>query len=133
MTDKIPTIQPIKLKDYEVKQSKYEVVPKLPCRSLILGPSGSGKTILLQNLIMNIYKGCFSRIFIFSPSISVDYSWQPVKRYIEEEMKVFENDKEKFYFDNFDVSALTNIIDTQHKIVQYLKQNNKKKNNYFQY
>jgi hypothetical protein len=42
-------------------------------------------------------------------------------------MKVFENDKEKFYFDNFDVSALTKIIDTQHKIVQYLKQNNKNK------
>ena len=62
MTDKIPTIEPIKLKDYEVKQSKYEVVPKLPCRSLILGPSGSGKTILLQNLIMSIYKGCFSRV-----------------------------------------------------------------------
>ena len=42
-------------------------------------------------------------------------------------MKVFENDKEKFYFDTFDVSALTKIIDTQHKIVQYLKQNNKNK------
>ena len=59
MADKIPTIQPIKLKDYEVKQSKYEVVPNLPCRSLILGPSGSGKTILLQNLIINICKGYF--------------------------------------------------------------------------
>jgi hypothetical protein len=127
MSDKIPTIQPIKLKDYDIKQSKYEVVPKLPCRSLILGPSGSGKTILLQNLIMNIYKGCFSRVYIFSPSIDVDYTWQPVKKYIEEEMKCFENDKEKFYFDNFDVTALAKIIDTQHKIVQYLKQNDKKK------
>ena len=37
MSDKVPTIQPIKLKDYEVRQSKYEVVPKLPCISLILG------------------------------------------------------------------------------------------------
>jgi hypothetical protein len=46
-------------------------------------------------------------------------------------MKCFENDKEKFYFDNFDVSALTKIIDTQHKIIQYLKQNDKK--SYFQY
>ena len=101
------------------------MVPRVPMRSLILAPSGGGKTILIQNLIMNIYKGCFNRIFIFSPSINVDYTWQPVKRYIEEEMKVFESDKEKIYFDKFDVAELTKIIDTQHKIIQYLKKNDK--------
>ena len=97
------------------------MVPRIPMRSLVLAPSGGGKTILIQNLIMNIYKGCFNRIYIFSPSINVDYTWQPVKRYMEEELKLFENDKEKFYYDKFDVEALTKIIDTQHKIIQYLK------------
>jgi len=125
MSDKIPKIEPIKLKYYTVKQSKYDMVPRLPCRSLLLAPSGGGKTVLLQNLIMNIYKGCFNRIYIFSPSINVDYTWQPVKKYIEEEMKVFETDKEKIYFDSFDVAELTQIIDTQHKIIQYLKRNGK--------
>ena len=99
MSDKIPKIEPIRLKDYTVRQSKYDMVPRVPMRSLILAPSGGGKTILIQNLIMNIYKGCFNRVYIFSPSINVDYTWQPAKQYIEEEMKVFESDKEKIYFD----------------------------------
>ena len=45
--NKAPIIQPIKLRDCETKQSKYEMVPQIPFRSVILGPSGSGKTILL--------------------------------------------------------------------------------------
>ena len=43
--NKVPNIQPIKLRDFDCKQSKYDMVPKLPMRSIILGPSGSGKTI----------------------------------------------------------------------------------------
>ena len=39
------------MKKYAVKQSSYDVVGKLPIRSIILGPSGSGKTVLLQNMI----------------------------------------------------------------------------------
>ena len=74
-----PEIKPIKIKEYTVKQSKYQVVGKLPIRSIILGPSGSGKTVLLQNMILNIYRDCFSRIYIFSPSINVDSSWDPFK------------------------------------------------------
>ena len=74
----VPSIQPIKLKEYEVRQSKYNVVGKLPIRSVLLAPSGGGKTILLQNMILDIYKGCFSRVYLFSPSIRVDTTWGPV-------------------------------------------------------
>ena len=56
MKDTIPNIEPIKLKDYESKQSKYLMVAKLPMRSVLLGPSGSGKTILLVNMILDIYR-----------------------------------------------------------------------------
>ena len=63
MSDDVPTIKPIKLKEYEVKQSKYNVVSKLPIRSIILGPSGSGKRILLQNFILGIYKDCWSSLY----------------------------------------------------------------------
>ena len=79
MSDNIPQIKPIKVTEYETKQSKYETVPNLPVRSIILGPSGSGKTILLQNMVLDIYLDCFSRIYIFSPSINVDSTWMPVK------------------------------------------------------
>ena len=63
--DDVPKIEPIKLQEWETKQPKYSMVPQIPFRSIILGPSGSGKTILLQNLILNIYKNCFSIIFFF--------------------------------------------------------------------
>ena len=44
MTDnKAPIIKPIKLKQFECKQSNYEVAPELPMRSMILTPSGSGE------------------------------------------------------------------------------------------
>ena len=69
---KTPKVEPIQVKEFTVKQSKYDVCGKLPIRSVILGPSGSGKTVLLQNMILDIYRDCFSRIFIFSPSIEVD-------------------------------------------------------------
>ena len=93
MTDnKAPIIKPIKLKQFERKQSNYEVAPQLPMRSLILSPSGGGKTALLVYLIMDIYKGCFN---IFSPSVEIDHTWQPVKDYIEKEIKP--NEKEKVF------------------------------------
>ena len=61
-----PDIKPIKIKEYEVKQSKYPHVGKLPIRSLLIGPSGSGKTVLLQNMILDIYKDCFSYLHLQS-------------------------------------------------------------------
>ncbi len=80
MSNKTPKIEPILTKDFEVKQSKYDVAGKLPIRSVILGPSGSGKTVLLQNMILDIHRDCFSRIYIFSPSIDVDQTWLPVNK-----------------------------------------------------
>lgn len=122
----IPTIKPIKLKEYEVKQSKYNVVSKLPLRAIVLGPSNSGKSILIQNMILDIYHKCFSRIYIFSPSINVDYqTWQPVKDMISKE--ITNNDEEQFYFDHYDEDALSNIINTQRKIIEYQKKHNHNK------
>ena len=86
---------------------------KLPMRALICAPSGGGKTILLQNMILDIYQGCFSRIYIFSPSIDVDHTWKPVKDHIAKTIKP--NDKEIIYFDSYEPDALAYIIKTQHK------------------
>ena len=125
--NKIPSIKPIALKEFDTKQSKYDIVPKIPFRSVILGPSGSGKTILLQNMILDLYRDCFSRIYIFSPSIDVDTTWLPVKKYIESEMKVKHTDEEPIYFSHYDPEALHKIIDTQHKVIDYMKKKNIKK------
>ena len=65
MSDKAPIIKPIKVKEYTFKQSKYKQCGSLPVRGIILGASGSGKGILLQNMILDIYRDCFERIYIY--------------------------------------------------------------------
>ena len=120
-------MKPIQVKEFEVKQSKYDKVCKLPMRSVLLGPSGSGKTVLLQNMILDIYRDCVSRTYIFSPSIEVDASWLPVKEYISKHMKVEHTDEEPIYFDNYNPEDLHKIIETQHKITDYMKKSGSKK------
>ena len=121
----IPEIKPIKTIEYESKQSKYEQCGKLPIRSIILGPSGSGKTVLLVNMILDLYKGCFNRVYIFSPSIRVDTTWGPVKQFVEEHELCSEN--ETCFFDHYDPEDLHNIIDTQRKITELMKSQKRKK------
>ena len=83
-----PKITPIRLKYYNCKQSKYnDVVPKLPMISMLVGPSGGGKTVRLTNMILDIYRDCVSRVYIWSPSINVDSTWKPVKDYIRDHIK----------------------------------------------
>ena len=66
-----PKCTPIQFKEYN-KQSEYnDVVPKLPMRSMLVGPSGGGKTVLLINMTLDIYRDCFSRVYIWSPSVNV--------------------------------------------------------------
>ena len=68
----IPKIKPINVKQYEFKQSQYPQADKLPFRSIIVSASQGGKGILIQNLILKIYRGCFERIYIVSPTAHID-------------------------------------------------------------
>ncbi len=84
-------IKPLDLKEYGCKQSKQAHVQKVPLRMILPAPSGSGKTVLLSNLILNIYRGCFERIFVFSPSIDTDKTWEPIKKTQSDDLKAIEN------------------------------------------
>ena len=89
-----PSLKPIGLKEHTCKQRHYGgIVPKLPMRSMLVGPSGSGKTVLLTNMILDINKGCFSRVHIWSPSIEVDNTWKPVKSCIRDNIKPSDREK----------------------------------------
>ena len=77
-------------------------------RSMLVGPSGSGKTVLEINVTLDMYKGCFIRIYIWPPSIEVDSTWKPVKDYIRDHIKP--NDRDKCYFDSCDPSELEAVI-----------------------
>jgi ABC-type transporter Mla maintaining outer membrane lipid asymmetry ATPase subunit MlaF len=83
------------VKSFTRKQCKHGTVPNLPLRGVILAPSGNGKTVLLANLILKVYRGCFERIYVFGPSVKVDQTWEAVKQYQEDVMKVRQSDKEK--------------------------------------
>ena len=59
-------------------------------------------------MILDIYKNCFSRVYIFSPSINVDYqTWEPVKKYLDKEVNDGDKD-DNFYFDHYDEEGLLN-------------------------
>ena len=116
-----PSLKPIQLKEHSCSQGHYgDIVPKLPMRSMLVGPSGSGKTVLLTNMILDIYKGCFSIIYIWSPSIEVDNTWKPVTYYIRDHIKP--SDREKCYFDSYDPAELEQVINTQKNVIDYQKE-----------
>ena len=118
----VPKIEPINVKQYEFKQSPYPQADKLPFRSIIVSASQGGKGILIQNLILKIYRGCFERIYIVSPTAHIDEAYKEVIRYIEKELKI-DNKKEQYLFDEYDPESLAHIIDTQHKVIEYQKKN----------
>ena len=118
MNNTVPIIKPHKLVEYKFKQLTYDVAPGIPFSQIVVGPSGSGKSILLQNMILDLYRNCFERVFIFFASIHVDSVWHPVKEYIEKTLKVNPK-KEKVYFDEFHKEDLEEILEQQYKISEY--------------
>ena len=118
-----PIVKPINTKEYDFKQSKYEVPPRLPFSQIIAGPSGSGKGILLQSVILDTYRDVFERIYVWLPSISFDSDWLPVQKYIQDNLRV-DFDKEKCFFDDYIPEELGKVIKQQHKVIEYQKRKN---------
>lgn len=71
-------------------------------------------------MMLDIYRVCFERIFIWSSSIHIDSVWHPVKHYIEKTLKI-DPKKEKMYFDDFNQHDTEEVIDLQYKISKYQK------------
>ena len=89
---------------FEFKQSKFQHLPKVPLRGIVLGKSGSGKGVFLVDLILHKYRGCFERIYVFSPSVDIDMSWNAVKDYSQKELGV-DPDKEQCFFSEWNGGA----------------------------
>ena len=79
-------------------------------------------------MILDVYEGCFGKIYVVSPSVNLDHTWLPVKEYIKDKMKIKDDDKEDpIYFDEYDSEALMKIMETQMKITDYMKKQKKTK------
>ena len=130
MSNATPSSKPIELKEQTCKQGHYgDTVPKLPMSSMLVEPSGSGKTVLLTDMILDIYKGCFSRIYIWPSSIEVNNTWKPVKDYTRDHIKP--NSRELYYYDSHDPSELEQVIYTQQKVINYQKEQKSRFISYF--
>ena len=75
-------------------------------------------------MILDIYRDVFARIYVWSPSISVDANWTPVKKYIQDELKV-DLEKEKCFFDDYNPEELEAVIKRQHKVIEFQKEHKK--------
>ena len=115
-----PAILPAKVKEYTCEQSKYKIAPELPMRAIAYGPSGSGKSVLLQQLILDVYRGCFERIYIWSPSIDIDHVWDLVKTCIRKDLGV-DTKKENCFFPTYDPKELSEVMDRQFKFAEWQK------------
>ena len=57
----------------------------------------------------------------------MDHTWQPVKEYVKNKMKVNDDDKDHPVYFEYEPDALLKIIDTQTKVTNYMKKEGKKK------
>ena len=75
---------------------------------------------MLVDLILRLYRGVFERICVFSPSLHLDSTWEPVKEYVEKELQV-DQSREPAFFDTWDTEALKNIYETQVEVIKECK------------
>lgn len=102
------------------KQSKHKHVPELPLRMVCLGPSGSGKTVFMVSLILDIYPRAWERVYVFSPTVNLDSTWNKVKEYSRDVLRVPEH--EQCFFDTWDEEAVQGILHKQHEITKMSKE-----------
>ena len=60
--------------------------------------------------------------YIFSPSVHVNDTWTPVKKYIRDVMKT-DAEKEQNYCEEYDPVALKKVIETHHNVIDFQKKN----------
>ena len=123
----VPDIKPYATGEpkWEHKQSRYpHLAHMLPTRAIALGASGSGKSVLYQSCILDIWRGCWKQIHVFSPSAKLDPSWIPVKQYVKDELG--QNPEEAFH-ETFDPKVVEKILATQKRVIEAQKADDRKR------
>ena len=114
-----PKVRPIlpDVPDAPMAQPRYETLPRIPTRALLIGPSGSAKTTTLIWWLMVGAKGLFDRIYIFCKTGACDSSWAPLIRHIRRDMKVPEH--EQVMWSDWDAEAVEGIVETAALMTSY--------------
>ncbi len=90
----VPQFTPGKTPKWHVKQSKYAHVNKmLPTRMLCVGASGSGKGVFITSSLLDMWRDCFERIIVFSPTAYIDNQWDELRRYMGDKLGQDDSDE----------------------------------------
>lgn len=75
---KIPKIKEVPVPDINHPDAKFEMLPRHEFTMGLIAPKGSGKTTTIINLL-EMYKGYFHSIIVFSPTVASDEKWDYIK------------------------------------------------------
>lgn len=107
-------------------QDPCQLHPSIPQGScLIIGPSGSGKTTVLVNMLLRREFGVlvhYHRIYVFSPTVFIDSSWELLERYRPFTVKCLDKKKRQ----TADISLDDDL--TMEKLEGIMKQQNETNN-----
>ena len=128
----IPDMGAVKIPAYSCRQSRFPFAPQLPCLGIAQASSMGGKTNLLVKLLTEVWihedgKSCFERIYVFSPSVTIDPVWAPVRDLIENQILDMRNPNhanEQYFFEEPDFEAMQRILDQQFAIVELSRRKN---------
>ena len=81
------TIKSVKVAPFVKHKNAYIDAPhpnllRMPFSLLVFARKGSGKTILVQN-ILTYYFSLFDNVFIFSPTITLDFAWKELLKKLD--------------------------------------------------
>jgi len=120
MKDRDPGIKLHPHPTFENRRAKLGALPDLNLRWAFVGTSGSGKGVAMLDLLLRHYRGVFDRIYLYSKSSTIDKNWDPLRRYVEKDLGVIQ-EEEKTFFDEFDAQALQEQMDLQMQVAEEAK------------
>ena len=77
-------------------------------RLMIVGPSGSGKSNLFLNLLLKVYRGVFTNVYLFCPTYWNDQTLNQLSNIDSQTGEKTLNDDDIFTFDN--VKEITEVV-----------------------
>ena len=120
MPDRNPGIKLHPHPTFENRKAKLGALPDLNLRWAFVGTSGSGKGVAMLDLLLRHYRGVFDRIYLYSKSSTIDKNWDPLRKYVEKELGVNQQEEQTF-FDEFDAAALQEQMDLQMRVSEEAK------------
>jgi hypothetical protein len=105
--------------EWEYVQSRFSQLPKTPFRILVSGKSQSGRGVLTVNAVVNFWKECFEAVYVFASTVNVDTTWQTIAHHAYRHLQ--QGRKGEFMFNDFDETALSEIMERQRANIEKQK------------